>query len=257
MAENVVLFASYPKTGSTWLRKLLTELVCPGGVSDEVVPSFLKAFPGNAPVFPVMGTHAQIVKTHLWPGQRRFSLLEGDLIGVVSIKRHPLDVVLSSINYASVHRAKEVFPNGEVMSVEDLIAAGRIGWFLDRFIEDDGFSWFASQSGTFSIYQQLWRDYAARLPYLELCYEDMFADPAQAVLTLAGFLEVPCDIARARKIVKVGDEGTQPDGGFYWKRRAYNFEGMLPPDVAENFNHRIAPVLESLGYDHPTRPRGA
>lgn len=248
MADRIILLASYPKTGSTWLRRLLIEALVTGGNLGEVIPSFVREFPLESPVFTLRGEPCRVVKTHLHPDHDHYRAAAPDLAGIITIRRHPLDVLLSSLNYAKVRENNDSFIGGVIKSVDDIIADGEMKQYIDQFVAEDGFPWHAAQSDRYSAYQKRWRRRGERIPYYEVCYEDMVADPLTGARALLAFLKLSFGFDDMRRLLRKVDQRTQQDGKFYWSRRAYNFEALLPRELTEYFYDRYAPVLAYYGY---------
>lgn len=254
VAGPTILIASYPKSGSTWVREIVAKALDEDEEAGTVVPPFQNAFPPPSLGCEVGGRRVRFARTHLGPDSRRFGLFEGELAGVVSIRRHPLDVVLSSLNYQVWKNRTAHLLGGAAKPVERMVADGDVAHYLDEFVARDGVPMFMGLCGPFSTYQRRWR--ARGVPYLELCYEDMVADPAEGVRAVLRFLGHPAPEGRVAHIEGLVNDATARDGEFFWKRRAFNFEAMLPPDLAARFNARVAPVLDELGYAGPGRAAG-
>lgn len=252
---NVIWLASYPKTGSTWLRQILsTALNRDDDRRAETIPSFQKAYPVDPPVYTLLGQRTHLVKTHLHPGEKRMALCPDRMIGVITIRRHPLDVLLSALNYARVKETGGVFLDGTPKTVEQIIADGEFQHYIDQFHDNDGFPSFSGPCGEMSLYMQRWRDHAAAagVPYHEICYEDMFADPETEIRRLLDFLGLTPDEAEIQQIYRKADRRTAQNGEFFWKRRAYNFQDLLPDGAIRAFHAKCAPQLAAM--DYPAAP---
>jgi hypothetical protein len=247
LSKNLVVLASYPKTGSTWLRKIIAETVSKEESADVVVPSFFKHFP-SVKEYTVNGKTLGFVKTHIHPEHVNFGKLVGEINCIVTIYRHPLDVLLSSLNYARVKGNSSYFVGNEIKTVEQIIADNEIQFYVDEFIKNDGFTWYSSQCGSFSLYQQRWRKLGALFPYLEICYEDMVAAPSETLAGLFQFLLDAPDQERIDFILRRADARTQADGDFYWRRQAFGYKSLLPSRVYDDINRQLRPMLELLGY---------
>lgn len=245
--EEIILLASYPRTGSTWLKLLMAELVAAGTPVDSFMPSFGKTLPETR-TFAISGHRYHFLKTHMHPHHPDFAQVKMPLAAIISIRRHPLDILLSSLNYALIRKEPGCFLGGELKSVAGIVADGEMPHYLDEFIAADGFPWYRGRTGPFSLFQRSWRAEAERARYLELCYEDMVAAPQNAVGWLASFLGIEADAAKIKDTIRIVDGYTRKIGAFYWMRRARNFETFLPRELSQNFERRYKPVLDELGY---------
>src|SRR5262245_16333708 len=95
---RVVWLASYPKSGNTWVRFMLGNLML-GRVNSSAeithqIPDIHYGITGQH----LFGNHVTIIKTHwkYWPTLP----LREDTVGVIYIIRHPLDVLESCQNFA-------------------------------------------------------------------------------------------------------------------------------------------------------------
>ncbi|WP_373503572.1 sulfotransferase domain-containing protein [Aestuariivirga sp.] len=248
MTDKIIMLASYPKTGSTWLRRLIIEALMKKGKLAEVIPSFLKTLPQNSPNFHLLGTTARIIKTHLHTLDKRVINMNVDLAGIITMRRHPLDVMLSSLNYAFLKENAATFIDGRPKPVDQIIADCEIDHYVDEFIANDGMTWLNLQSGGYSTYLNGWRRIGEAVPYYEICYEDMVADTRREAAGLLAFLGIPYDSAKVEDLIQVVDKRTQPDGRFYWSRRSYNFETRLSEETIQRFYKGYMPVLIDHGY---------
>jgi len=209
VSAPLVWLASYPKCGSTWLREILNSILSPDMHSHASLPSFQREYPADAPLHNLLGTRAKVVKTHLYPGHDRMAACTDTTIGAVTIYRHPLDILLSALNYAKVKELDKFFLNGQIKTVEQIIEDGEFGHYIELFAEKDGFPWFSGPSGGISEYMGKWRTLGQEVPYLEICYEDMFADPKSEIRKLLTFLQHEADDAELDRIVASADSRTQ------------------------------------------------
>ena len=119
MSDKIVWLAAYPKTGSTWLRTIIQQLLAPGVRGKEAIPSLDRDYPQEAPTYAVMNTEAKMLRTHCQPEHKVFQRMikqrpDDEVIGVMTIQRHPLDVLLSQLNYSFVLGRKQSFKGEEL-----------------------------------------------------------------------------------------------------------------------------------------------
>lgn len=246
---DLIILASYPKTGSTWLRLLLARMLAPEeAMVRDAIPSLLKHFPANSPRFALKQSDCRILKTHLHRGDHRIREIAGQVKGIITIQRHPLDVMLSTLNYAFLKQHAPSFIGGLPKSVDDVIAAGEMDHYVNVFLENDGMPWHNAQSGSYSSFIRSWREVGQETPYHEVCYERMVEDTEAAAHDLLEFLGVGLSERTVRNAVRAVDQETVLDGQFYWRRRAYNFRTLLHPDLILRFETHYADVLRDNGY---------
>lgn len=245
---RVLWLASYPRSGNTWLRTILGWLVAPKDSIFTTVPSFNDVYPSDAPLHDLAGIPAvRLVKTHFGPDDPRMAACPDALAGAILIRRHPLDILLSGLNYAALRGKEGDFLNGQIKPVDQILADGEFGHYIDRFAQTDGLPWFHSLSGPLSTFSDRWRARCTGLPCHEIRYEDLVADPQAVVAGLARFLGLPDDPDRIAAVLEKADRKTQANGKFYWKRQAYNFRTMLSPGQIAAFEAAY-PALARLGY---------
>ncbi|HEJ6636302.1 TPA: sulfotransferase domain-containing protein, partial [Legionella pneumophila] len=124
--SNIIWVAAYPKSGSTWLREIINYIISPDMQSMNSIPSFHKQFPEDAPVHNLGNGSARVIRTHFYPGSPRMGGYTGDCIGAITIYRHPLDILLSAINYAKLKNREDYFKNGKIKAVENIIEDNEI-----------------------------------------------------------------------------------------------------------------------------------
>lgn len=244
----VCWLASYPKSGNTWLREILSCMIAPEMNRGDAIPLFQKEYPLDAPTHRLLGADARLLKTHLHPDHARMARCPDTTIGVITIYRHPLDILLSSLNYARVKEKRELFVGETVKTVEDIIADGEFPVYVERFRASDGFDWFSGPSGRITRFQQRWKEVGDRTAYHAIRYETLFEDTEAEVARLAGFLGLELDEEAVRRVVDTADARTAQNGQFFWKRRANNFEEMLPPEAVAHFSEVCRDQLTAFGY---------
>src|SRR5262245_30238324 len=98
---KIVWLASYPRSGNTWLRFLITNLFY-GPVADST--AVMRRIPDiewGVRAQHLRGEHATIIKTH-WKWHPRLPLRE-DARAAFYLVRNPLDVMVSALNHARLN----------------------------------------------------------------------------------------------------------------------------------------------------------
>jgi hypothetical protein len=242
----MIWFASYPKSGNTWVRTIIQEMVAPGLKPTVAIPSLIKEFPDDAPVFDIMGTRAKIIKTHCHTAHKRLRRITDNVIGVITIHRHPLDVMLSYINFSYVKKNNDNFKGGILKTVTNIIHDGDLDYYVDEFIALDGCKEYSKICRSWSQYYGDWAAVAGDGSHLELCYEELAEYPVEGVERIRTFLRLPpMDIPEL--LFRV-EQQTSLDGRFFWRKKAYNFQDLIPEASIRRFENHFAESLTRLGY---------
>lgn len=254
---QTVWIAAYPKTGSTWLKNIIDELMRSEAGEAKAVSSFHRQYPFDALACEVMGTRAKLLRTHSHPDHKMFQRLNRKpwykAIGIITIRRHPLDVLLSQLNFAFLREMEAAFMHGTPKSAEEIIANGEIDYYIDRFVECGGCPEYLSRCGTYPNYYSAWREFSAGTPHLHLQYEGLVRKPLKGIKAVNSFLGLPSvnELEVARKV----EMRSQLDGQFYWRKRAFNHRELLSRKSIERFEEGFFDHLLELGYDMGLRTR--
>ncbi|WP_079731917.1 sulfotransferase domain-containing protein [Novosphingobium mathurense] len=250
---NVLWLYSYPKTGSTWVRRVIQEILAPELSPFEAISSVQHELP-KAPVsFEVWGTEMAIFKTHNPPGHPADGRVGLKDAGYISVYRHPLDVLLSSLNYSFIKGESRIFKGGILKNVDQIIQDDEIGHYIGQFIHHQGCRRYVKLCGGYAEYYRNWETVAARGPHLMLRYEDIVADKVKAITSIAHF--IGREDADCTKIYEKIEEKTAIDGRFHWRKKAYNFEGYVPRRFISKFERSCADVLNYFGYEPTIQQR--
>lgn len=244
--ETVGLY-SFPKSGNTWLRAVLACAMGPGPEGQDLldrVPDLHRQPLSEAVEF----RGHRFFKHH---GGRNLAQWKGTRLGttrVIHIRRHPLDVFLSYLNYISDNvtgSAPIRFASADAIRGTNLfemyfhsftvmghVAPAMVGlgggWFSHN-------AWWLEQSD---------------VPVQHLRYEDLLADPEGTLDFLRDWLGLtPADL---RDALVRANRLTARDGKFYWRQKAGGYADWLSPAQLERFlDHRAADCAR-LGYPPET-----
>lgn len=285
-ATGIIWLPSYPRSGNTWLRFLLTNLFYtdqatqqdadvfitdqvdqmmkpqdgnPGRDFSEVNPdNFLTLF--NEDLDIVWGD--KMMRTHCALPQVRGLMPQS--LGFIYVIRHPLDVALSCLDYDLLYN-----PN---LKPEQYRKD-----YIHRFIETRGASSMAAISYGINWVEHVdsWVNNQEDLPGILVRYEDMLADTATELRRICKFLDVAIDeeaiatsihhssFSQLRKIeeqaIAAGDRGSlnNPDQfkprqqeGFRFVNRgkAGVYRSRLTPDERALAAKAFAPIAQTFGY---------
>lgn len=251
LSDKVVWVAAYPKSGSNWVRLIIHELMRSKARDVEAIWSFQNHYPADAPTYDVMGTRAKVLRTHCHPEHAVFRSLHHEplreTLGIITIQRHPLDVLLSQLNYAFFLGRRNSFMDGTLKKAEEIIANGEIDAYIDRFLECGGCPEYLRRCRSYPSFYKAWREHEVGTPHLHLRYEEMVQEPLVGIKAVASFLGLA-----AENVQKVADEvenRSQLDGKFFWRKRAYNYRELLSQRSIQRFEESFADDLRELGYD--------
>jgi len=243
-----VFVVSYPKSGNTWTRFLIGNLVHPGGVDfsniNRIVPDpedlskrYLKKLP-----------RPRILKSHQ-PFDPRYKK-------VICIVRDPRDVVLSEYHFDVKRMAIE-----EGYPVERFVTrflAGAVNHEAGSWGENVG-SWMAARQNNVAF--RSGRD------FLLLRYEDMMADPRRELGSVAHFLRIeatPERLAQAverssadqmRKLEKAqahlwsSTRETRKDKPFVRVAKSGGWRTELPESCVAEIESTWGGLMTELGYE--------
>jgi hypothetical protein len=257
--KNVIWIASYPRSGSTWFRYLLTFSLFVKSESSEniflpkeCIPD-MHQFKGISSLqTPEIGWHGQQVsffKTHKCelPYQE---IEQVKTLGFIYLYRHPLDVLLSAINHLYRTNRNKFFHDQEVHSADELKADGKLAMYVEKFSKSQlkilpwhGFA------GTYQENVSYWLNLGKQNIYpisLVFKYEDLFADTFSQLSRLKEQFIIEND--QIRRAITLSQNYTNDGGKFYWKKKSGNYKEYLDEETIIRFNEKHQVFLEQLGY---------
>lgn len=182
---GLIWLASYPKSGNTWLRFMLSSyLFGPPEESLAVaqrIPDLHRTIPGQLPP-----GDPELIKTHFLLSDQhpRFD----ETLGAIHIMRNPRDVALSALNYRK-------------LTGEGARAFTESG-YLKGFIKAGGdLDWLRIGFGTWAQHARSWTT-TTRFPVLSLRYEDLKQDPQSGLRAMIEFLKIDFDQDRFDAAIK-------------------------------------------------------
>lgn len=253
---------SFPKSGNTWLRAILAHALAPEGVPDlhrsrriPAVPDLHKqALDGAAEL-----NGFRFFKHHGGRNFRRWQGTRLETTHVIHIRRNPLDVFLSYLNFLS----DNVTGTAPIpfASVEAIRGTELFDLYFHTFIATGHLNpAFSHVTGDWFGHNRFWLGFRD-LPVVHLRYEDLLADPKPQLAFLRDWLGL--DEARFEAALAAAAAGTRPDGQFFWKQREKGyFDDLDAGQIALFLKHRGADCA-AAGYDPddiatpPVAPAGA
>jgi hypothetical protein len=243
MREDDVWLVSYPKSGNTWTRFLVANLLC--GENESVdftnierrVPDIYKF--NNAQLAAVPSPRTLKSHEYFDPRYRK----------VILIVRDPRDVLVSYYH----HHIKfgRIPPDYSLLQFAQDFVAGRVDTF-GSWAENTG-SWLGA------------REHDAEALLL-LRYEDMLQDPLAALRRIVAFLGMDADPARLERVVEASSaermrelekkqsgnwkatRNTRQDKLFVRAAKSGGWQQELPAEAVAMIESRWGTLMRRLGY---------
>jgi hypothetical protein len=264
---KIVWLASYPKSGNTWVRFLIANLIvgkaADSGLLTRQIPDIGESISGHY----LLGRKTTIVKTH-WKFTTELPLRE-DTIGVIYILRNPIDVLESNQNYAFM-RSGNLRREASPEQVATLAHK-----FAETYIAEGGhpqFRQFGVGSWEENVRSWTWPDIA--FPRLILRYEDIKTDTPGRLGQICRFLKLrrnDAEIERAvsaasmeaMKAMEAREIAARTEGFFFQRRNqsaiaaGHRFVGRsddgrglfrLTDDQRRRAQLRFEPLMRQFGY---------
>jgi len=258
-AINVIWIVSYPKSGNTWLRKIITALYdydddnqfVPGIHTFKPETAFHTAkevYLGDDKVRFIKTHHITFPK-HLLPIKFATRTVN---YGFIYIYRHPLDVFLSALNHLYIEGKTSSFFNKSLNSVDELKQSGEIDLYMQKYINNFaiGNNAFTKMcGGTWLDHVNKWfdchRKNSSNLSAL-IKYEDMIDDTFSTLKPVAELLGK--SDSNLHNAIEIASKRTKKDGNFFWKQTYGNYQDYLQEKDIKSFTTKYKNVLEQLGY---------
>lgn len=241
---------SFPKSGNTWLRAIISHAI--GNQNNELIR--LRGQFKELPDVPDL--HQQSLDTaKACNGYRFFKLHTGvhlqswgkiklDVSSVIHVRRNPLDVFISYLNYISRNVTNTAPIKFE--SVDEIFNTQLFDIYFDHFIAAGHLApRFAHITGSYFSHNKYWLT-QNDIPSWTLKYEDLLRDP----LTQLSFLEPILNISSGElgQAIKLADQSTSLDQRFFWKRREKSYFEYLNRAQIEKFLAYRDAECQVLGY---------
>lgn len=175
---TVYWIASYPRSGNTWLRFLLTSLVRGQVEHSDQVAAFVQDIHVHQKVT-FTGNEPRLLKTH-WSYHDQFPFSEY-CRGAVYIVRHPAAVLESALNFHFLQRGSPA---------DERIKREVARKWVHNYIELGGRrSWILGHAGTWAENVSSWI-HNTNIPVLTVRYEDLRISTANELKGIAEFLGI-------------------------------------------------------------------
>ena len=228
--DEDIMITSYPRSGNTWVRFLLANLIANSGQAidfpamEKIIPDVNKSSKWvNLSERPATG---RLIKSHI-PYDPAFKR-------VIYIVRDGRDVKVSYYHYHCPHNFQDTFLE-----------------FLQRDV------W----PGPWHEHVASWLDHANDISLLLVRYEDMLTQPEEQLRRMAEFARLPTDKERIAQAVthssftslqsieqERGEDRRGPDFKFFRRGICGQWRQYFGPEHKVVFRPHADPVLRRLGY---------
>jgi hypothetical protein len=237
---------SFPKSGNTWARAIITRAL---GETDAaaVVPTIYKGSIWQHPV-QVGGQRTVFFKSHAATEPGRNAGRDFRSAHVLYLMRHPLDVFLSFLNWASGNVAAIPHLAIPCDSVEGVIARGELDLYFGAFCLYGTLQPQFADAGSWFRNTAFWLDRAAAEPdrVSLVRYKDMLDRGAEVLEPFARQVGLPLPALHRGFAAAAAD--TARDGRFFWRQEAGLYRRLLPPAMIARFAALHGASLARAGY---------
>lgn len=226
-----IAVVSTPRSGNTWLRGLLRGLV------DGVEVAHHRPADFDWPSLP----DSALLQLHWYPTPAFRALLRRHDFSVVTIVRHPLDVLMSVLHFCRHDVTTSQWLDGVGGSEHLLVESSPLSSALADYGRSQRFALLAGVSPAWTSTADAW-----------LRYEDLVQDTEGELLRLARTLDLPDEPARVQAVIAekaLPVVQKQVDNQHYWQGRPGLWRSLLPSEQAELLRPAVAEFCEPYGYD--------
>lgn len=264
---KIIWVASYPRSGNTWVRFLLANLLrtdIDGSAKLlETIPDIHRGISGGH----LYGARTSLIKTH-WAYGPDFPMRE-DTIGAIYVLRNPVDAMLSNLNYHLLKTSDDAalrIPEARRSLVE--------AWIADYVDKGGDPRWIQLGMGSWEQNVASWTAAALPFPRLVVRYEDLTRNALRHADQMSRFLKLdrtPAELESAverssfaaLRALEEREIAERRDGIFYDARNAQAHrqglrfvnrgevgagEALLTEEQRRAAAERFGPAMRRHGY---------
>lgn len=226
---------STPRSGNTWVRLMLEQAYAVPSLSrHEMADADWAKLPDEF-----------ILQIHWMPDADFLAKLAEHRITVITVARHPLDVLLSILHVAVFDVESERWLKGQAGDETALFGAGPRSRAFAEYAASD------RAKALLGVSAAWWNRPGA----VRVKYEDMVADPAAGLRALEPVLgPVRANLDDVLAKTSLGELRKGSTNNHFWKGRPGLWRDLLPPAEATEIAWHTKPVLDALGYSFDPDP---
>ena len=238
---TIVGILSFPRSGNRWMRNIVAASL---GGSMMDIPDLHQASFSGAKDF----NGIKAFKFHAGTYLKRYKEMDADMTHVIHIRRHPLDVFVSYVNYKS----NKVSGNAIIPyeSIDSIAGTDLFDIYFDSFILHGHIERpaFYQLSKDYFSHNDYWISEAKRNSCIHcLKYEDIMIDPIGALSFLPKLLGVDTD--KVVNALKTAEDRTPVNGGLVWRKKMGGFSDYLTEAQINRFAKFRREDCQRLGYE--------
>lgn len=231
MTTKRIAVVSTPRSGNTWLRGLLRGLTDAEERSEHRPRDFAWS------TLP----HATTLQLHWYPTSQFRALLSQHDFSVVTIVRHPLDVLMSVLHFCRHEANTAQWLDGVGGNEQALRSCSPLSPALVDYAHSQRFQLLLGVTPAWQATAKAW-----------LRYEDLVADTTGQLLRLADELHVPSEPGVLDKVIASRAMPVMQShmvNQHYWQGRPGLWRSLLPAEQVELLRPALADFTEPYGYD--------
>ena len=244
-AQPVLFIAGLPKSGSTWIERMVAsypgyhEYLMPEVASHEIATGGSHDFELPEDMFDRFQDMLVLTKMHVHGSPNNVRVLRDAGVNYVVLQRDLRDVAVSYHFYVQ----NTPWHPEHAFHVGKSVAEG-LAIFADRMLP------------AYAAWIRSWRDNADPDHSLQIRYEDMLCDPIQGMAAIANLFELPADLATIKRVVEANnfkrmsggrDRGEDSAAAFARKGVAGDWVNHFTPQLRESYGGAIADLLIETG----------
>jgi Sulfotransferase domain len=244
----VVGLYSFPRSGNTWLRQIVASAL-------DIPANMLQRFVSDMAYGQIL-THPVVYEDKQWyfyKSHHKMLVTEhrGQQIRtdkVVYIYRHPLDVFLSYLNFASKNVNSKMgdkmqfqIDSVEKLSKDQLASLFQVFMRYGTITPQN-----RAYGGYFEHVENAFARQKAGVDIHIMRYEDLLNDFGPTARKMFEFVGIP--VGDIEAVHGEADKRTAQDGKFFWKRQSNTHEQFLSKEQIETFNKTFRDKLIAIGY---------
>jgi len=263
---DVVWLASYPKSGNTWVRFLLTNLLHGPFENSQKIFEVTPVLERGVAHSLLREDRANLIKTH-WTFSSALDFMEL-AVGAIYIVRDPFDVALSTLNYILMQQ------NGIADWNADRLRQVSDRYVLNYLRTGGDTNWIRAGMGTWTEHAQSWLHNDAGLPVRIVRYDDLVADTKFVLRGICDFISLDASdrqleeaVARSSfEAMRAMEEreirnripgmfyvpalyaNTESDRRFMNQGKAGRSRQQIATELRERFVGSFSPMIAELGY---------